>query len=162
MEGADESPSEAAGRWYARLRAPDCSEQDRAEFAAWRAKAPAHAEAYAAAERLNDALAKLAMADARLKAMVDQAASAGGTLPDEAEEAPAGKPPPLRITAAPTLGARRRIGRNFVRAASFVTAVGSLLAVLASGGSKSAAAESRCAGFDVVRAPSADDDVNRR
>ena len=37
---------------------------------------------------MNDALAKLAMADPRLKAMVDQAASAGATLPDDEPEEP--------------------------------------------------------------------------
>ena len=62
---------------------------------------PRNAAAYAAAERMNDALTKLAMADPRLKAMVDQAASAGATLPDdELDEPPAGKPPSIEITAA--------------------------------------------------------------
>ena len=104
------------------MRAPDCTPKEREEFEAWRASDPRNAAAYAAAERMNDALGKLAMADPRLKAMVDQAASAGATLPDdEPEESPAGKPPPLTITAAPSLAIRpRRIARPFAWAASIV------------------------------------------
>ena len=136
MDGAEDSPSEAAGRWYARLRAPDCTLQDRVEFEAWRARDPKHVAAYAAAERMNDALAKLAIADGRLKAMVDQAASAGATLPNEPDE-PTGKPPSLEISAAPKLGSRPRSARGFTRAAIIVAAVGSVLALLAVGASQS-------------------------
>jgi len=133
MDSAQEPLSQLAARWYARLRAPDCTHKERAEFEAWRASDPRNAAAYAAAERMNDALAKLAMADPRLKAMVDQAASSGATLPDdEPEEPPAGKPPPLTVTAAPSLGMRpRRIARPFAWAASILAAVGSVLALLA-------------------------------
>jgi ferric-dicitrate binding protein FerR (iron transport regulator) len=141
MDGVHDSPSEAAGRWYARLRAPDCTVQDREEFEAWRASAPEHAAAYAAAERMNDALAKLAMADSRLKAMVDHAASAGATLPEEPDDAPAGEPPALRITATPIL--RRRL-RTFVRAACILGAAGSLVAVLTTGGSEPERLAKRC------------------
>jgi transmembrane sensor len=124
--------NQLAARWYARLRAPDCTVQERADFEAWRASDPRHAAAYAAAERMNDALAKLAMADPRLKARVDQAASSGATLPDdEPEEPPAGKPPPLTITAAPSLARPRRIARPFAYAASFLVAGASVLALLA-------------------------------
>jgi len=39
-------PAEAAGAWDARLRAPDCTDDDRARFAAWRDADPAHEEAF--------------------------------------------------------------------------------------------------------------------
>lgn len=48
--------SEAAGRWDARLRAPTCSEADRAAFAAWRDADPAHAAEF---ERLQALLSAL-------------------------------------------------------------------------------------------------------
>ncbi|HVJ28742.1 MAG TPA: FecR domain-containing protein [Gammaproteobacteria bacterium] len=84
---------------------------------------------------MNEALARLATADPRLKAMVDQAASSGATLPDdEPEEPPAGKPPPLTITAAPSRAMRpRRIARPFAYAASVLIAGASVLALLAFG-----------------------------
>ncbi len=46
--------------WFARLLAPDCSAHERAEFARWRDARPAHAEAYAATQRLWDRLDGLA------------------------------------------------------------------------------------------------------
>ena len=135
MDSAQEPLSQLAARWYARLRAPDCTPKERAEFEAWRASDPRHAAAYAAAERINDALAKLAAADSRLKAMVDQAASAGATLPDdEAEEPPAGTPPKLTISAARVLEARpRRIARPYAWAASIAAAAAAALLLLALG-----------------------------
>ena len=135
VDSAQELLTQLAARWYARLRAPDCTVQERADFEAWRASDPRNAAAYAAAERMNDALAKLAMADPRLKGMVDQAASAGATLPDdEAEEPPAGKPRPLTISAAPARAMRpRRIGRPRAYAASILVAVVSVLALFALG-----------------------------
>ena len=99
MDSAEDSSSQLAARWYARLRAPDCTPEEREQFEAWRASDPRNAAAYAAAERMNDALGKLAMADPRLKAMVDQAASAGATLPDDEPDESPGKPRPLTITA---------------------------------------------------------------
>ena len=105
MDSAQDPLSQLAARWYARLRAPDCTPEEHAEFEAWRASDPRHSAAYAAAERMNDALSRLATSNPRLKAMVDQAASSGATLPDdECEEPPAGKPPSLTITAAPARG----------------------------------------------------------
>ena len=135
VDSAQEHLSQLAARWYARLRAPDCTPQERTDFEAWRASDPRNAAAYAAAERMNDALAKLATADPRLKAMVDQAASSGATLPDdEPEEPPAGKPPPLTITAAPPRAMKsRRIARPFAYAASILVAAASVLALLAFG-----------------------------
>ena len=135
MDSAQEPFSQLAARWYARLRAPDCTPKERAEFEAWRASDPRHAAAYAAAERINDALATLAAADPRLKAMVDQAASAGATLPDdEADDRPAGPPKKLTISAAPVLERRpRRIARRYAWAASIAAAATATLLLLALG-----------------------------
>ena len=84
--GPQDRSHEDAARWYARLRADDCTPQDRAAFEAWRARDRRNAVAYATAERLGDALARLAIVDPRLQSLVDQAASAGATLPDDPEE----------------------------------------------------------------------------
>ena len=136
MDSAQDPLTQLAARWYARLRAPDCTPEEHAEFQAWRASDARHAAAYAAAERMNDALSRLAASNARLKAMVDQAASSGATLPDdESDEPPAGKPPSVTITAAPSLGARRRrVARPSFRAAGIVAAVGPVLVLLFAGG----------------------------
>jgi transmembrane sensor len=120
------------------VRAPDCTAAERAEFESWAAADPQNAAAYAAAERMNEALAKLAMVDPRLKAMVDQAAKAGATLADDdqPEDHPR-KSPPLTITAEPSkaVGARRRVARPFAWAASIATALLALLGVLTLGDS---------------------------
>lgn len=47
-----------AERWYARLKAPDCSAVERLEFQRWRA-APEHEAAYADTERLWESLGQL-------------------------------------------------------------------------------------------------------
>jgi transmembrane sensor len=47
-----------AERWFARLKAPDCTAAERLEFQVWRA-VPEHAAAYAAAEKLWQSLGKL-------------------------------------------------------------------------------------------------------
>ena len=54
---------------------------------------------------MAEALSKLAMVDPRLKAMVDHAASAGATLPEDEEDRPP-KSRRSRISAAPTLARR--------------------------------------------------------
>ena len=135
MDSAQDSESQLAARWYARLRATDCTPEERAQFEAWRSADSRNAAAYAAAERMNDALTKLAMADPRLKAMVDQAASAGATLPDdECDEPPAGKPPSIEITARPSAAMwPRRFARRFAWAASVVVVILSALALLGPG-----------------------------
>jgi transmembrane sensor len=118
MDDAQDPASQDAARWFARLRAPDCTALERTEFDKWLASDPRHAAAFATAERMAGALSKLAMSDPRLKAMVDQAAGAGATLPEDEEEAPP-KKPTLKISAAPTpAGSRRRIARPFASAAS--------------------------------------------
>ncbi len=135
MDSAQESQSQLAARWYARLRATNCTPEERAQFEAWRSADSRNAAAYAAAERMNDALTKLAMADPRLKAMVDQAAGSGATLPDdELDEPPAGKPPPIEITARPSAAMRpRRLARRVAWAASVVVVILSALALLGPG-----------------------------
>lgn len=139
MDSAQDSPGRLAARWYARLRAPDCTAEERAQFEAWRSGDPRNEAAYAAAESMNDALAKLAMADPRLKAMVDQAASAGATLPDDEPDESPGKPQPLTITAGQPPAARpRRVARPYAWAASIAAALVSVLALLALGGTQPA------------------------
>lgn len=49
-----------ASRWFARLRAGDCSVEERRDFDAWRTAHAAHAEAYAQAEQLWNGLDELA------------------------------------------------------------------------------------------------------
>lgn len=133
MDSAEDVSSQQAARWYARLRAPDCTPEERAEFEAWRAD-PRNAEAYGAAERMNDALAKLAMTDPRLRAMVDQAASSGASLADDELDETPGKPRPLTITTGQSPGTRvRRRARPFAWAASIAAAFASILALLALG-----------------------------
>lgn len=127
MNSAPDPVSLDAARWFARLRAPDCTAAERVEFAKWLASDPRHTAAFAAAERMTEALSKLAMIDPRLKAMVDQAAGAGATLPDDDEQAPPPhEPSSLTISAAPTR-TRRRVARPFAWAASIGAA---LIAVL--------------------------------
>jgi transmembrane sensor len=135
MDSAQDSQSQLAARWYARLRAANCTPEERAQFEAWRSADSRNAAAYAAAERMNDALTQLAMADTRLKAMVDQAASSGATLPDdELDESPAGKPPSIEITARPSAAMRpRRVARPFAWAASVGVAILSALVLLGPG-----------------------------
>jgi len=132
MEPPQETPSQQAAYWYARLRAPDCTVTERAKFEAWLASDSSNAAAYAAAERMAEAVAKLAMVDPRLKAMVDRAASAGATLPDDAQEEPSGQKPRLTITAQPPAarGRRRRIARPFASAASIAVVLVSVVVAL--------------------------------
>jgi transmembrane sensor len=119
MDSSQDLAKQDAARWFARLRAPDCTAVERAEFEKWLASEPHHAAAFAAAERMAEALSKLAMIDPRLKQMVDQAAGAGATLPDDEEPAPPPKPTSLTISAVPTpVGKRRRLARPFAWAAS--------------------------------------------
>lgn len=128
MEGAQDSSHQEAARWYARLRAPDCTAEERLEFEAWRNCDPRNAAAYRAAERMTDSLAALAMTDPRLKAMVDEAASAGATLSDETpDDEPGNDSKPLTISTGP-LRSRRHIARPFPWAAGLaVTALSGLM-----------------------------------
>lgn len=51
-KGSDRAVPESAEQWLARLLDPDCTDADREAFERWRAASPAHASAYAEAERL--------------------------------------------------------------------------------------------------------------
>lgn len=62
MDTTDDIARTQAHTWFARLRAPDCSAEDRAAFERWRAQAQ-HAEAYADLEDLWDLSADLAKED---------------------------------------------------------------------------------------------------
>lgn len=120
-----------AAQWCARLRAPDVSPSDREAFERWRNTDPRNAEAYAAAERLNAGLAALASKDPRLKALVDQAASAGATIPDDPPDDESHTPRKLTISAEPVLGqSRRRRMRRGLWAAGLAVAIASGLVLV--------------------------------
>jgi transmembrane sensor len=132
MDGNSQDQSNrAAARWYARLNAANCSEQERAQFEAWRESDPRNAAAFARAEQLGRTLARVATVDPRLKAMLDRAASAGATLPDDPEEDDDAPPSGGTIAAhrRPVAARWRRAQRWAAAAAAVVTAaVGALLA----------------------------------
>jgi transmembrane sensor len=96
-----------AAQWCARLRAPDVRADEREAFERWRTSDPRNAAAFAAAERLNDGLAAWATKDPRLKALVDRAAGAGATLPDDPPDED-DVPRKLTISAGPVQGRGRR------------------------------------------------------
>lgn len=58
-----------AARWYARLRAPDCTDIERQAFEQWLKLDRAHALAYAQAERMADRITQQVFADSRLRAL---------------------------------------------------------------------------------------------
>lgn len=80
--GTDDNPSiptsiaEQAGAWDARLRAPDCTDEDRARFAEWRDADPAHQQTF---ERLQAIVATLRHERSRadISALRDEALRAG-------------------------------------------------------------------------------------
>ncbi|MCR6700952.1 MAG: FecR domain-containing protein [Dokdonella sp.] len=72
MNNADDIARSQAHRWFARLRAPDCSSEERAAFERWRAE-PRHADAYANLEDLWDLSAELAQEDPDIAAAVREA-----------------------------------------------------------------------------------------
>jgi transmembrane sensor len=68
--------AEQAGAWDARLRAPDCTDEDRARFAEWRDADPAHQQTF---ERLQAIVATLRHERSRadISALRDEALRAG-------------------------------------------------------------------------------------
>lgn len=80
---------EDAAFWYARLQAPDCTPQDRADFRRWLYAAPEHRGAFDAAETIGVDLLGAASLDARLRDMADWAFELGDVDPDEPPEAAA-------------------------------------------------------------------------
>jgi transmembrane sensor len=80
--GTDEKPTipptvaDAAGAWDARLRAPNCTDEDRARFAEWRDAHPSHRQTF---ERLQTLVATLRQDRSRadLRALRDEALRAG-------------------------------------------------------------------------------------
>jgi len=69
---------EEAVAWYARLQAPDCRPEERAQFERWLEQHAKHADAYASVERLVRDLDSRARHDPRLLAMAEQAMAMGG------------------------------------------------------------------------------------
>jgi transmembrane sensor len=80
----EDSALSQAARWYARLRAPDCSAADRADFERWLAVAAEHARAYDAAVRTAVMVAAQARSDPRLKALAQAALELAPDVPDQA------------------------------------------------------------------------------
>jgi transmembrane sensor len=68
----DDRTVQEAARWYARMRAPDCSVEDCAAFDSWCAN-PLHAAAYEHALETALATQSLIATDPRLQAMLDEA-----------------------------------------------------------------------------------------
>lgn len=66
-------PLQEAARWHARLNAADCTEQERAAFERWRDECPAHAQAYAQAEKVTAGVDQLIQVDTRLQALAQRA-----------------------------------------------------------------------------------------
>src|SRR6266702_6326107 len=78
MERALNQIAEEAGLWDARLRAPDCTDTDRARFATWRDQNPCHCAEF---ERLQliAATARQQITRADMRALRDAALRAGGS-----------------------------------------------------------------------------------
>jgi len=75
----DDRTLQEAARFYARLHAPDCSDEDRAAFDSW-LEGPMHAAAYEHAQKTALAMERLLASDPRLQTLLDEAAQ----TPDEA------------------------------------------------------------------------------
>lgn len=67
-----QSIAEKAGYWDARLRAPDCTDEERRQFAQWRDAAPAHRAAYAQLQAIAFTL-RQQKSNADLRAIRDSA-----------------------------------------------------------------------------------------
>lgn len=65
-------PLQAAAHWYARLGAPDCSAEERAEFERWLSIDARHERAFASVRRSAESLTHMAR-DSRLAALADAA-----------------------------------------------------------------------------------------
>lgn len=73
MDSVADTVHTQAHAWFARLRAHDCSSQDRAGFTAWHAASPRHAQVYDELEDLWDLTAELAHDDLAVAAAVREA-----------------------------------------------------------------------------------------
>ena len=74
MDGLnDDKTLLAAARWKARLLAGDCTAAEREAFEAWRRADVSHENAFAAAERVTDAVDALHLVDPRFQTLVDEA-----------------------------------------------------------------------------------------
>ena len=78
MDGRiDDVTLHAAARWQARLRAMDCTEQERAAFFRWRDEHPLHARACELAEKTSRQLDRL-MLDERIQELTARALASAG------------------------------------------------------------------------------------
>ena len=73
MSKTRESVMDDAARWYARVRAPDCTGRDREMFEAWLRGSPDHWRAYADAERTARRVDQILENDPQLPALADEA-----------------------------------------------------------------------------------------
>lgn len=122
-----------AERWHARLAGPDCSERDRAAFERWHRESPAHAEAYAATERLLTRVDELAEHEPRMQVLLQEARQPA----DSALKRPASVPSEVGRTETPVVpgfGVGEAGGRSMPK-----TFPGRLRWVLAGGAAAAAA-----------------------
>ena len=102
-------PLQAAADWYARLAAPDCSAEERAEFERWLSSDASHQRAFASVSRAAHAITAHA-ADARLAALADEAFTQAHVSTPGSHAAPAAR--------------KRRMAVPLALAASVLVAVG--------------------------------------
>jgi transmembrane sensor len=72
-----EKAQQEAAAWFARLQAPDCNQQEQAQFRQWLQQHPHNTQAYAAVETLLGTLDTYAAGDSRLQLMADKALALG-------------------------------------------------------------------------------------
>jgi transmembrane sensor len=75
MSNTSESVTDDAARWYARVRASDCTTRDREEFEAWLHASPDHLCAYAHAGETVRRLDELLEIDPQLLALAEEASA---------------------------------------------------------------------------------------
>lgn len=62
-----------SAHWVARLASPECTAEEKKAFEGWRQRSPAHARAWAMADRVEQGFSQLAVDNAELLAMADAA-----------------------------------------------------------------------------------------
>jgi len=99
-----------AAAWVARLQSPECSDSDRAAFAAWQAKSPAHATSFLRAQTLFDMTGQRGSTDKALQERLQQIPQArlvsgrntpalpASTVPASTQPASPAAPAPRAVT----------------------------------------------------------------
>jgi transmembrane sensor len=88
MELHKDSVLEDAARWYARLNSPDCTQQERDEFARWQERDAANRQAFSAAKRMAEGLTHAAAVNERLRAMAAEALAMGDSAMGDSDFKP--------------------------------------------------------------------------